>query len=477
MSSALETLRRDFGGDIIEPGAAEYESASRSILASGSPACVLRPKTVGDVQAGVRFAARSGLLLSVRGGGHSFAGFGTNDGGVVIDLSNLANVEIIDKDRHLVRIGGGATWGQVAAALAPHGLAISSGDTNSVGVGGLTLTGGIGWKVRKYGLALDSVAAAEMVTASGQVVHASAEENPELFWAIRGGGGNFGIVTAFEFVAHPTTDVFFGKIAFPAPEAATVLQGWADYLRTAPDELTSIVVFANPFAGGPDAPVEIYVAFDGDDPQLAAQAIDPIRRLGTVIGDDVALKPYADTLEDGGTPPAGLQFVPRSAFVDEESVPEVLQVLAEVRASERSPFIAVRSVGGAVSRVPGDATAYAHRQAELMVVTTAVGPKPVVEAARPALDAIWGGWHLTSTVPTQTSSALPPRRMSPRSIQRRPVSGSRRSSVSTTPAICSPATTTSGPVDPMPEPVGAENSSRPVTWPFVSEPDRVARVA
>ena len=389
MSSALETLRRDFGGDIIEPGEAEYESARRTVLASGSPAHVLRPKNVGDVQAGVRFAARAGHLLSVRGGGHSYAGFGTNDGGLVIDLSRLANVEIIDKERHLVRIGGGATWGQVAAALAPHDLAISSGDTKSVGVGGLTLTGGIGWKVRKYGLALDNVAAAEVVTANGQVVHASAQENPELFWAIRGGGGNFGIVTAFEFVAHPTTDVFYGKIAFPAPEAATVLQGWADYLRTAPEELTSVAAFANPFAGGPEAPVGIYVAFDGDDPQLAAQAIDPIRRLGTVTGDDIALKPYADTLADGTTPPPGIQLVLRSAFAGQESVPEVLQILAEVRTSERSPFIAVRSVGGAVSRVPGDATAYAHRQAELMVVTTTAGPKRAVEAARPALDVIW----------------------------------------------------------------------------------------
>ena len=390
MSSALETLRRDFGGDIIEPGGAEYESARRSRLTSGSPAHVLRPKSVGDVQAGVRFAASAGLLLSVRGGGHSFAGFGTNDGGVVIDLSRLAKVEIIDKEHHLVRIGGGATWGQVAAALAPHGLAISSGDTKSVGVGGLTLAGGIGWKVRKYGLALDNVAAAEVVTANAQVVPVSAQENPELFWAIRGGGGNFGIVTAFEFVAHPTTDVFFGKIAFPASEAATVLQGWADYMRTASEELTSIVDFANPFAGGPQAPVEIHVAFDGDDPQLAAQAIDPIRRLGTVTVDDVALQPYADTLVDGAIPPPGIQFVARSAFVDEESVPEVLQILAEVRTSERSPFIAVRSVGGAVSQVPDDATAYAHRQAELMFVTTIAGPMPVIEAARPTLDAIWG---------------------------------------------------------------------------------------
>src|SRR4249920_73366 len=216
MSSALEALRRDFGGDIIEPGGAEYESASRSLLASGKPVHVLRPESVEDVQAGVRFAARAGLLLSVRGGGHGFPGFGTNDGGVVIDLSRLANVEIIDNERHLVRIGGGATWGQVAPALARHGLAISSGDTKSVGVGGLTLTGGIGWKVRKYGLALDNVVAAEVVTANGEVVHASARENPELFWAIRGGGGNFGIVTAFEFVAHPTREVFYGNMAFPA---------------------------------------------------------------------------------------------------------------------------------------------------------------------------------------------------------------------------------------------------------------------
>ena len=390
MNSALETLHRDFGGTIIEPGGAEYDLASRTALASGSPACVLRPETTGDVQAAVRFAVSTDLVLSVRGGGHSFAGFGTNDGGVVIDLSHLADVETINKERHLVRIGGGATWGQVAEALAPHGLAISSGDTKSVGVGGLTLSGGIGWKVRKYGLALDNVVAAEVVTASGQVMQASLQDNPELFWAIRGGGGNSGIVTAFEFLAHPTTDIFFGKIAFPASHAATLLQGWADYMRTAPEELTSIADFANPFDGGPEAPVGIRVAFDGDDPRLAARAIDPIRRLGPVIGDDIALKPYADILEDGGASPPGIQFAARSAFTGKESVPDVIDILVEARASGRSPVIAVRSVGGAVSRVPDDATAYAHRQAELMLLTMAVGPKPAIEAALPALETIWG---------------------------------------------------------------------------------------
>lgn len=390
MTAALETLRRDFGGDIIEPGEAGYEAVSRSRLVAGSPAYVLRPGTVADVQAAVRFAAGSGLPLSVRGGGHSFPGFGTNDGGIVIDLGRLADVAVVDGDRHLVRIGGGATWGAVAEALAPHGLAISSGDTRSVGVGGLTLSGGIGWKVRKYGLALDNVVSAEVVTADGAVVTASAGQHPDLFWAIRGGGGNLGVVTAFEFRAHPTTEVFFGKITFPPAEAATVLQSWADLQRTAPEELTSIANLANPFAGGPEAPVEIHVAFDGDDPERAARALDPVRRLGTVLEDDVAPMAYADVLVDGPVPPPGIEVLAHGGFVDAESVADVLQLLAGVGTSPGSPSISVRSVGGAVSRVPDDATAYAHRRAELMVTTFSGGPTAVVEAARPGVEALWG---------------------------------------------------------------------------------------
>jgi len=389
MSSARDALRRDFGGDIIEPGAEEYDAASRTVLASGSPAYILRPTTVGDVQAGVGFARDEGLALAVRGGGHGFTGFGTNAGGVVIDLANLAKVDVIDQERHVVRIGGGATWGEVVEALAPHGLAISSGDTKTVGVGGLTLTGGIGWKVRKYGLALDNLVAVEIVTAAGEVVRASGEENADLFWAIRGGGGNFGIVTAFEFLAHPTTDVYFGTISFPAAEAATVLQGWAEYFRTAPEEVTSNVVLANPFLGGANAPVQVLVAFDGDDADLAAQALEPLRRLGTVLEDDVTLKPYGEILEEGMVPPPGIQFLARSGFAEEDATPKVLQTLAEVAASGQSPIIGLRSVGGAVSRVPDDATAYAHRSASLMFVTTFVGPQPVIDAARPAMADLW----------------------------------------------------------------------------------------
>ncbi|HWD61541.1 MAG TPA: FAD-binding oxidoreductase [Humibacter sp.] len=418
MSSALNALRRDFRGAIIEPGEADYAAAARSVLAVGTPAVVLQPLDAADVQAAVRFAVASGLTLSVRGGGHSFAGLGTNDGGVVIDLHNLAEVEVIDRERGIVRIGGGATWGEVAAGLSPYGLAISSGDTKSVGVGGLTLSGGIGWMVRKYGLALDGVVAARVVTADGELVRADDEENSELYWALRGGGGNFGVVTAFEFRAHRTTDIYFGAIEFAAEEASKILPGWADYLRNAPDELTSIVNFANPFAGGTDAPVQVMVAFADDDERTATRAIEPIRRLGTAIRDDVTLRPYSDVLVDGGTPPAGIRFVAKGAFVEEASVPDVLQILLEVGASERSPFISLRAVGGAASRVSEDATAYAHRQAELMLVTNTAGPEQVVDAAGPALNAIWerlaphtsGAYanFLTTATPEDVAAVYPP---------------------------------------------------------------------
>ncbi|MEU8227435.1 FAD-binding oxidoreductase [Kribbella sp. NPDC048915] len=385
----MSTVVEGFGGEVVGPEDSGYDAASRTVLVGGSPAYVLKPSSVEDVRAAIKYAATSGLKVAVRGGGHSFPGFGTNDGGVVIDLGKLAEVEVVDKEKHVVRIGGGATWGQVAAALAPHGLAISSGDTKSVGVGGLTLSGGIGWKVRKYGLALDNLTAVELVTAAGEVVRASADENAELFWAVRGGGGNFGIVTAFEFAAHPTTDIFFGKLSFPAGEIAEVLPRWAEYLRTAPAELTSTASFANPFLGGPEAPLEIEIAYDGDDADRAAQAIDPIRALGTVIADEVALTPYAEVLVDGMVPPPGINIVTRSAFVDTESVPDVLRLLAAAGAAKGAPVIAVRSVGGAVAQVAADATAYAHRQAELMVITTKVGPPPAIEAGRPAWNQLW----------------------------------------------------------------------------------------
>ena len=164
------------------------------MFAIGTPDLVVRPRDASGVAAALRYAAEAGLPVSVRSGGHSLAGHSTNDGGMVIDLRHLREVRVLDRDTRRVRVGAGATWGQVAAALRQAGLALTAGDTASVGVGGLTLAGGIGWMVRRYGLAIDAVTAADVVTADGQLVRADATEHPDLLWALRGGGGNFGVV-------------------------------------------------------------------------------------------------------------------------------------------------------------------------------------------------------------------------------------------------------------------------------------------
>jgi len=363
MSSALETLRRDFGGDIIEPGGADYESVSRTLLTSGKPAYVLRPGSVRDVQEGVRFAAGIGLSLSVRGGGHSFPGFGTNDGGVVIDLSRLASVEIIDKKRHLVRIGGGATWGQVAAALAPHGLAISSGDTKSVGVGGLTLAGGIGWKVRKHGLALDSVIAAEVVISSGEVVHACAAQNPELFWAIRGGGGNFGVAAWLEYALHDVGPMITGgMVAHPAAKGRDVLRFFREQCASAPDELM--------LAGG------LVTAPDGSGAKLAAilaahcgplsdgeARVRPFKTFGPPVMDAMGPIPYCaqNGLLDAGFPKGALNYW-KSQFLTDLS-DGAIDALVDAFEQCPSPMsnIVIEHFHGAPSRVPVSATACTMR--------------------------------------------------------------------------------------------------------------------
>ena len=196
----------------IRPGDADYDLARATVTRTAEPALVLRPTTPAEVAASVRHARDAGLPLAVRSGGHNALGFGTIDDGVVIDVSRLDQVELLGDDR--VRIGAGATWGPAAAALAQHGLAITAGDTISVGVGGLTQSGGIGWMVRKHGMTIDNLLAAEVVTAAGDVVRASATENADLFWGLRGGAGNFGVVTAFEFRAQPITTVQFGTITY-----------------------------------------------------------------------------------------------------------------------------------------------------------------------------------------------------------------------------------------------------------------------
>ena len=360
----LEQLQQDLSGRIIWPGDELYQQASHTFLHKGAPALVVRPTTNADVAAAIRYARDNSLTLSVRSGGHSFAGFGTNSGGLVIDLSLMKDVQVIDPAEHIVRIQAGATWGEAAEVLREHHLAISSGDTRSVGVGGLTLGGGIGWMARKHGLAIDSLLSAQIVTASGEVLRASAIQNPDLFWALRGGGGNFGVVTGFEFVAQPISKVFAGSLVYGSEDLAGIIRGWRDVMRSAAEELTTSLVSMPPFAGNPAA-VVILCCYAGTGP-AAVQAVAPLLELGMLLQEDLQEKEYADVLEEAMQLPDFLRIIGKNVFVDSLS-DELIQELGAVCGREGSPAVSIRSLGGALGRIAPEATAYAHRQSEALI--------------------------------------------------------------------------------------------------------------
>jgi hypothetical protein len=274
-------------------------------------------------------------------------------------------VEVLDGGR--VRIGAGATWGSAAATLAEHGLAITSGDTVSVGVGGLTQAGGIGWMVRKYGLTIDSVLAAEMVTAAGEVVHADPETDPELFWGLLGGAGNFGVVTSFDYQAQQVSTVHFGVITYALEDVAQLLKGWREVMRNAPDELTTTLVLMPGFGDFP-AGAMLYACYCGDDPS----EIDPLRAIGSVTSDDVSERPYADVLEEAH-PPQGVLPVIGNTLVDSLSADCIRAIVTAYDEGGRVVFL--RSLGGAVGRVSPEATAFAHRDAEALIVSAKFLPE------------------------------------------------------------------------------------------------------
>lgn len=379
-----------FTGEIVRPGDDGYPSASRTALAVGTPSIVLRPRDEEEVRHAVRWAAGSGLEIAVRGGGHSAAGFGTVDGGVVIDLGALREVRMLDERR--VRVGGGSLWRDVLTVLAPRGLAISSGDTADVGVGGLTLSGGIGWMVRRDGLALDSLRAVELVTIDGDVVRADAQHHQDLFWAVRGGGGSFGIVTAFEFEAHEGGEVGLVRATFPADQAQVVTAGWRAYMATAPDDVSSTLVLADPLAGGRDAPIAITaVVSGGSDAAAVADALAALGagELDTARTREVRRMLYAEVLHDGAELPTVLRVAARAHFVPEESADEAAALVAVLARSENPLPFTLHALGGAFGRVDARSTAFAHRDAALMITTFSVVPEAALDATRRTQDAVW----------------------------------------------------------------------------------------
>ncbi|MCU1446757.1 FAD-binding oxidoreductase [Cryobacterium sp.] len=358
-----------FMGTILWPGSDEYLMAATAYGRVGSPSLVARPVSAADVAAAIAYARAEGLTLSVRSGGHS--PMNTNDGGMVLDLSRIREVEVLDNNR--VRLGSGAVWGTVAQELQPYDLAVSSGDTYTVGVGGLTLGGGIGWLVRQQGLAIDSLLSAEVVLTSGAIVTASEASEPELFWALRGGGGNFGVVTRFTFQAHPLRGVVAGTIHVQPTDLAGTLRGWRDVMRASPELLNSTVLATPEF--GPEMPAQarVLVCFGGADLAEAMMAIRPLLALSGVTGDDVELKLFVEVFDEPSAPPGSIRIVDRNGFATDFD-DGLIARLTTAQASFGDAVLMVRYLRGAFNRVPADATAFAHRDAEAFVSSAAFLP-------------------------------------------------------------------------------------------------------
>jgi FAD/FMN-containing dehydrogenase len=373
LDDALCTLRAALRGDLILTGDIEFDTARKvqDITVDRSPLAIVRAADADDVAAGVAFARNHALPLAVRSGGHSVAGHSMADGAVVIDLSRMKAIAI-DPAMRIARVGAGVTSGDLAGPAAAHGLALSTGDTASVGMGGLVTGGGIGFMVRKRGLTIDNLLAAQVVTAAGEIVTASAGEHPDLFWAIRGGGGNFGVVTEFTFRLAPVGQILGGALILPASRA--VLRGYLDSAASAPDDLTTIanVMHAPPAPFIPQEQVGslvmmILVCWTGSV-EDGERALAPLRALATPVADLVGPMPYPALYELTAHQSAPHAASVRAMFADELS-DAALDATLDAMGQASSPFSIVqfRGLGGAFAQVAGDATAFAHRNRRYFV--------------------------------------------------------------------------------------------------------------
>jgi FAD/FMN-containing dehydrogenase len=367
MSSVIvvpDEVRASFTGQLIDPADPAYERARRvhNGLIDKRPALIARCRTVPDVVDALRFGREQATEISVRGGGHNVAGKAVTEGGLMIDLSPMRGIRV-DPRQATVRAQGGATWKEFNRAAACHGLATTGGVVSSTGIAGLTLGGGEGWLMGKYGLTIDNLLSVQVVTAAGEVVTASSEENEDLFWAIRGGAGNFGIATCFEYRAHRVPSVYGGMVAHPASSARAALDFFRHFTWNAPDELTAYFsLFAS--ADRPsDKLAGIAVCHCGDDPAVAERDLKPLRDFGSPLADMIRVMPYpvVNTLSDAGYPRGALNYW-KSAFFAELS-DAALQVMLHALQRCPSPMsgLSIMPYLGAVTHVDAAATAFPHR--------------------------------------------------------------------------------------------------------------------
>ncbi len=379
----------------VEPGDREYARVRSTYMRGGAPGLVLRPRTSAEVVAALAVArAHPDIPLGLRSGGHGISGRSTNDGGLVISVAAMNRIEVLDETARLIRVGPGARWMDVAAALQPYGWALSSGDYGGVGVGGLATAAGVGWMARKHGLTIDHLRAVEVVLADGTVVHASAAENADLFWAVRGAGANFGVVTSFDFEVDEVGDVGFAQLVIGADDPAELLQRWGRAIEEAPREVTGALIMGATRPGSP-AIAQTMTVVATDDPDTIIADLQPIAGAGDLYQQNVVLTPYASVMANAPDEPhtGSGDVVARSALV-EHLTPAFARAAADLLASGAVHWFQIRSVGGAVADVDPDATAYAHRSANFSIV--AMG----ASAAR--VDAAFARWG-----PPDTGVAAP----------------------------------------------------------------------
>jgi FAD/FMN-containing dehydrogenase len=380
-AAPLHAFQASLSGAIIYPGDTDYDRARKiwNGMIDKRPALITRCTGVADVIAAVRFARDHDLPVAVRGGGHSLPGFSVCDGGMVIDLSRMKGMRV-DPAKRAAVAQAGLTWGDYDRETQAFGLASTGGVIATTGIAGLTLGGGIGWLMRKYGLACDHLRSVDLVTAEGQFLTASATEHPDLFWGVRGGGGNFGIVTSFEYQLHPVGPVLAGMVLHPIHRAKEVLRFYREFTPAAPDELTAYAFLMTTPEGA--AVVAVLCCYCGD---IAAgeQVLRPLRRFGPPLADEIKPMPYQAwqrILNDAY--PAGLSNYYKSHFLSRIS-DELIETVIDGFAKIPSPMSALgfEQFGGAVGRVGVDDTAFRHRDVAYDIAILGQWADPAASAA------------------------------------------------------------------------------------------------
>ncbi len=390
--AALAELKGSLRGPLLVAGDPGYEEARRVLNRSidRRPALVVQPTGVADVRNAVDFARERELLLAVKCGGHSYGGKSTCDGGMQVDLSRLRGVRI-DPAARIAYVEGGSLLGELDHEAMAFGLVTTAGTVSHTGVGGLTLGGGFGRLARRYGLSVDNLRAVDIVTADGRLLRASADENPDLFWGVRGGGGNFGIVTSFEFALHPMQrQIVGGDIVFPLDRARELLDFYAEYTASAPPELYVDAIMSAPPGGKPGAFV-LSCCYSGDAAQAEA-ALAPIRKLGTPIVDRIRAQDYVEIQRshDRADPRNEGQYL-KSGFIGGFKPDLVDKIVTGFQGDpQRATALFFQHGGGAIETVPAEATAFPHRHASHNMLTAVTWPLEIDR--KPHVDYLKGLW-------------------------------------------------------------------------------------